>query len=126
MLSISSKNTFYELCTMMTESEIGLVPRVIMVNSSNNSWRQEITKAIDLDRNIFKGSNFVLTCKRHLNGKCEEFKFKGDLDLSLHNVLASVKSNDNMLITVENIVTSFIKGRKIEKTVKLIYIVFQI
>lgn len=123
MKSDNSKDKLNELLSMLTQSDKEAVPRFVMLDQGNNKWREDITKAIDLDMNIFKSDNFVLTCKRPLDDKAEPMEFKGNLYLALHNVLAYVDENESMVITVQNIVSKFIKGVKATRTIKLVYIV---
>lgn len=125
MLTDNSKTKLNELLTMLNQSDIEVVPRVIVVTKDNKNWRETITKGVYQDISIFKSSDFIISCKRHLNDELESKKFKGDLCLALHNVLASLNGTVSMVITVENIMCKFTKGIKVEKTTKLVYIVLK-
>lgn len=111
-----------ELFTMLSESDKEAVPRIIIVKN-NKLWREEITSGVNQDISIFKSNNFVVTCKRHLDDELESNKFKGDLYLALHNALTYLDETDNMIITVENIISKFVRGAKASRTIKLVYIV---
>jgi len=113
------------LITMLSESDKGAVPRIIMVGSRNKLWRQIIAEGIDLDSGMFKSSEYVLSCRRYSNDELELKKFNGCLKLALHNLLTCVKDTDNMIITVENMVYKFLKGVRVQRTIKVVYIVLQ-
>lgn len=123
MKSTNLKDKLNDLLSMLTQSDKEAVPRIIILDQSNNKWKEDITKAIDLDMNIFKSNNFVLTCKRPLDNAAEPMEFKGNLCLALHNVLSYVDKNESMVITVQNIVSTRVKGVKATRTIKLVYIV---
>jgi len=110
---------------MLTESEKEAIPRIIMVNSNNKLWRQTIAKAIDIDASTFKSDNYVITCRRYLNDELEQDEFKGSLKLSLHNALTHIDDTDNMIISVENLAYKYLKGMRLQKSIKLVYIVLQ-
>lgn len=125
MKSDDQKDKLNELLSMLTQSDKEAVPRIIILDQSNNKWKEDITKAIDMDINIFKTNNFVVTCKRSLDNGAEPMEFKGNLCLALHNVLSYIDKNESMIITVQNIVSTRIKGVKATRTIKLVYIVLQ-
>jgi hypothetical protein len=126
MKSDNSINTLNEiLFTMLSESDKEVIPRIIMVDNRSKLWRLTVSKAIDLDSAIFKSDDYILTCRRYLNDELELRKFKGNLNLALHNVLTCIDDTDNMIITVENLVHKYFKGKKIQRSIKLVYIVLQ-
>ncbi len=126
MLTDNSKNKLNELLSMLNQTDIEVVPRIIMVTKDDKNWRETITKGIIQDISIFKSSEFTLSCKRYFGDELESMKFKGDLCLALHNVLASLNGIESMVITVENTMRRFPKGIKVEKTMKLVYIVLKV
>ena len=120
-----SGNSMEQLFAMLTESDKEVIPRIIMLNSSDKVWKETITKAIDKDRILFKSDSYVITYRRYLSDGYEVKEFKGCLDVALNNILACVKESDNMVITVKNLSYNYIKGRRAQANIKLVYIVLQ-
>jgi len=119
MLSTCTLSALDKIMLLLTDVEVKSVPRIIVVDSD---WRKTITNAITLDKGIMKGERFIVTAQFTSMNTLQQ---KGSLELALHNVLACMHKPSNMLITVENIVTKFVKERKIEKINKLSYIVIK-
>lgn len=119
MLSTCTLSALDKIMLLLTDVEVKSVPRIIVVDSD---WRKTITNAITLDKGIMKGEKFIVTVQFASMNTLQQ---KGSLELSLHNVLASMDKPSNMVVTVENIVTKFVKGRKLEQTFKLSYIVIR-
>jgi len=125
MILNNSENLLSQLLITLTESDKKARPRIIMINSNNKRWRQMIINAINLDKSIFKDNNYFLTCKRYLDNKLELKTNKGEIQISLNNILDTVNSTDNMIITIENSMFKFFKGIWAEKSIKLVYIILQ-
>lgn len=118
MVSMSTKKAFDKAISLLYDSDTESIPRLVIVNSD---VKASINKAIDMDRNIFKSDSFILTCQR--GEEFETIQLKGSLNLTLHNILASAGYAKNMILTVENVISKFVKGHKVERTIKLIYVV---
>lgn len=119
MLTTNTISALDKLIPLLGDNEVKAVPRIIVVDSD---WRKSITDGIFLDRPVFTGTQFNISCQFASSSKIE---FKGSLELALHNVLASVERPGNMVITVENIITKFVKGVKAKRSMKLVYIVLK-
>lgn len=125
MISDNSKNNVNELLSILTESDKEAIPRIIMVNCNNKLWKQTIAEAIDRDRILFKSDSYVITCRRYLGDGFEVREFKGQLSLTLQSILTCIDEIDNMVITVKNLSYIYIKGKKLQKIIKLVYIIIQ-
>lgn len=123
MLSANARNMFEKLTSLLTESDMGVVPRLIVVNENSKDWRQTVINGVTIDKDVFHSDDFVINCKWYLDDELQEEIFKGSLQLALHNMLTAVIKTDSMIVTVQNKISKFWKGRKVERDMKLVYIV---